>query len=98
MEKIYVSDLENKGLDLLNNLIEFKVLYNSYSTEFSNYNQKIINKGFVRTNSRSLGRDSEILEVSYRAKYKHEIDDENLELQIKRLEEKFNIKISFTKN
>lgn len=97
MKKFIASELEKNGLNSLNGLDTFEISYDAYSKDYDIWHQKILNNGFVKNSSRYVGRDLEIIEISYRKKYQSEIDSENLQLQISILEENFNIKISYTK-
>jgi len=87
----------NKGLDVLNGVNNFTYSIDSYSKD-KDFTNEILSKGFVKTSHRFVGRDLEILEQDFRRKTKDEIDSENLDLQIKQLEKRFNIKINYTKN
>jgi len=98
VKKFQGHDLKNKGLNILNGLDKFIIVYDSYSTEFETFNNDILNKGYIKNSSKLDGRDSELYIVEYRKETQQEKLDKDLPYQICLLEKKFNIKISYTKN
>lgn len=95
MERIKHEQLISHGLNQLNNFEDFVYIFNSYGTNFIS---EIKSMGFKETYSCSKGRDFELSEHTFRKISQAEKDAENLQLQIKKLESKFNIKITYTKN
>lgn len=92
MKSIKHENLVYSGLSQLNNLEEFVYLFDSYG---KNFIEEIKSMGFKETYSKSVGRDFELSEHTFRKISQAEKDAENLELQIRLLEQKFNVKITY---
>ena len=67
MEKFYVQSFIHKGLDSLNGLREFEVIYDSYNKkEFDYYNEAILAKGYEIKFKDDIGKDFEVRVVHYK--------------------------------
>ena len=96
MKTLTVNDFVNDGINIINDLDAFDVNYSAYSKDYEKYNPMIISKNFIEKYSNLKGRDFECLIVRYVKKTQDEINAEDLEYQIKQLENKFNVNIRHT--
>jgi len=96
MKIITVNDLFLNGLNSIKELDEFEFSYNTYSNEHVRYEDEFKNLKLVKSSDRTVGKDFENGRSIWRKKTQDELDFENLQFQIQKLEERFKIKISYT--
>lgn len=94
--KIKTIDLIRSGTAILDIHQSCEFYTDSYSKEYKEWLPYITQKEFVRVSGEMIGRDSEILVSRFRKKTEAEKQAEDLGWQIKRLEERFNVEISYT--
>lgn len=95
MKKFTEDDLIRTGLQQISNLQAVEIRYNSYSNYYIRQIEPFLKLcNFKNINNSSAGRDSELGISEWVKKSQPEIDSDNLQLQIKILEDKFNIKIN----
>jgi len=101
MERFTQTDLIIGGLSQINNnesghlVVEYDSFNRFYPEQIEPY---LKNLNYKLILSKNIGKDFEIGIAEWIKKTQEELDSENLDLQIKRIEKQFNITITYEKN
>lgn len=99
MDRYTQQELILNGLSSINTEKDVLIEYDNYSNFYSTQIVKFLQfNNYKEVGNRSVGKDLEVGLAEWVKKSQEELDSENLDLQIKRIENQFNIKISYEKN
>lgn len=99
MNRYTQQELILNGLSSIDTEKDVSIEYDNYSNFYSTQIVKFLQyNNYKEVGNKSVGKDFEVGLAEWVKKSQEELDSENMDLQIKRIENQFNIKISYEKN